>query len=221
MPFLFVDYDQGAGGEKFCAGLSQSKECNKLEFTVYENGRTKVLDVFEQEFLKPRPVITKPINTNNNYTIVPCHRHTKLAQEILGPIKSIRIQMPKDEQMFQKIKDQQINKVLLTKEPTPQYFFGLVKILKETAKNPDFVRNIRYQMLTVEIILLSEGIEPTQENIDIYIQNIRLEKFPEPDFDYDLVIPYENLVSCPDQVAYEIKNNFGITVVGDWLKSYV
>ena len=52
MPFLFVDYDHGNGGEKFCAGISQSAECEKLNFTVYENGRTKVKDCFLQEFFR-------------------------------------------------------------------------------------------------------------------------------------------------------------------------
>ena len=53
MPFLFVDYDSGAGGEFFCEQLSQSKQCIKLTSKKYESGRTKVFDRFDQEFLKP------------------------------------------------------------------------------------------------------------------------------------------------------------------------
>lgn len=220
MPFLFVDYDQGAGGEKFCAGLSQSSECDPLTSVCYENGRTKVLDVFDQEFLKPRPCINTSVKSGNNYTIVPCHRHTQLAQQLLGSICNIRIRLPQQPELYQKIKDQQIKKVLLTKEPTPEYFLGLIKILKETCQNPDFVRHVRYHMLTVEIILLSQGLEPTQENIDSYIKKVRLFRAPEPDFDYDLIIPYEDLVYSPNRVREQIKDTFDITVVGNWLESY-
>ena len=53
MPFLFVDYDQGAGGEFFCESLSQSKQCVKLTSEKYKSERTKVFDQFDQEFLKP------------------------------------------------------------------------------------------------------------------------------------------------------------------------
>jgi hypothetical protein len=220
MPFLFVDYSQGAGGERFCAGLSQSSECDPLPYVCYENGRTKVLDVFDQEFLKPRPRINTNIKSGDNYTIVPCHEHTLLAQQLLGSVCSIRIKLPQQPEMFQAIKDQQIKKVLLTREPTPEYFLGLVKILKETCQNPDFVRHVRYHMLTVEIILLSQGLEPTQENIDNYIKKVRSFRVAEPDFDYDLIIPYEDLVQDPDRVRKQIKDTFGITVVGDWLESY-
>lgn len=220
MPFLFVDYDQGAGGERFCAGLSQSVNCNPLTFARYENGRTKVLDVFEQEFLKPHPTVSNTVDPTDLYTIVPCHRNTKLAQDLIGPVSSIRIQLPKDDLLFYKIKEQQVQKVLLTREPTPQYFFGLIKILQETAEDPTFVQRVNYQMLTVEIILLSKGIEPTQENIDVYIQKLKTYKMPEPDFDYDLAIPYEDLVYRPDQVAQQLKETFDIDVVGNWLQSY-
>lgn len=220
MPFLFVDYNQGAGGEKFCAELSKSKGCNLLESFYYNNGRTKVLDVFQQEFLKPRPKITRTIDPGPNYTIVPCHRQTKLAKELLGPIKSIRIKAPEEEKLHQWVKDQQIKKVLLSREPTQDYFLGLVKILKETCKDPDFVRRVKYNMLNVEIILLSQGIDPTQEAIDYFIEQVRSRKEPEPDFEYDLVIPYENLVGDPGWVKQQIKNKFDISVVGNWLESY-
>lgn len=220
MPFLFVDYSQGAGGERFCAGLSKSAECEPLEFVRYENGRTKVLDVFRQEFLKPHPKPDVTVKSGEDYTLVPCHGHTALARELLGPIRSIRIRLPEDEDLYQSIKDQQIRKVLLTQEPTPEYFFGLVRILQEDCTNTDFVRQVKYDMRTVDIILLSQGIEPTQANIDTYIAWLRGTRDPEPDYDYDLVIPYEDLAWRPDRVRDQLQQTFGITVVGDWLDSY-
>ena len=40
MPFLFVDYDQGAGGEYFCANLSRSPQCTEMKNVLFGNGRT-------------------------------------------------------------------------------------------------------------------------------------------------------------------------------------
>lgn len=220
MPFLFVDYSQGAGGERFCAGLSQSAECEPLQFERYENGRTKVLDVFRQEFLKPGPKPNCSVRSGDRYTLVPCHGHTALAQDLLGPIRSIRIALPKDEDLYQHIKDQQIQKVMLTQEPTPKYFFGLVRILQEDCVDPDFVKHVRYGMRSVDIILLSQGIEPTQENVDAHLAWLRSTRDPEPDYNYDLIIPYEDLAHHPDQVREQIQDTFGITVVGNWLETY-
>jgi hypothetical protein len=220
MPFLFVDYNQGAGGERFCAGLSRSAECYPLQFETYANGRTKVLDVFRQEFLKPSPKPDVTVTSGNLYTVVPCHEQTQLAAHVLGDLRSIRIQLPLDEVLYQHIKNQQIQKVLLTQEPTPEYFLGLVRILQQTCVDPDFVRHVRHHMLNVEIILLSQGIKPTQQAIDHYIEHIRSTRDPEPDFDYDLIIPYEDLVARPSMIRKQLHSTFGITVVGDWLESY-
>jgi hypothetical protein len=220
MPFLFVDYDQGAGGERFCAGLSQSAECETLEFIRYANGRTKVLDVFKQEFLKPNPNVAVLDSHDTLYTLVPTHRKTAQASELLGNVRSIRIQMPTDTALWNQIKENQINKVLMTQEPTPEYFFGLLKILQNTAVDKDFVRRVKYTMSTIEIVLLSNGVEPTEQNIKEYIDIIRNQCIPEPKFNYDLVIPYEDLAQRPDHVQKEIESCFKINVVGDWLNSY-
>jgi hypothetical protein len=106
MPFLFVDYEQGAGGERFCAGLSNSPQCETLDFVRYDNGRTKVKDLFEQEFLKTQPNITAVKSHPALYTIVPTHRHTDLAKQLLEDVNTIRIQSPVDDAIFQSVKQQ-------------------------------------------------------------------------------------------------------------------
>lgn len=221
MPFLFVDYDQGAGGERFCAGLSQSDQCISLEFKQYGNGRTKVLDVFKQEFLKPNPCVDSNIKSHETlYTIVPTHRQTYLAKNILNEVCSIRISAPVDPDLWAKVKEHQIKKVLLTQEPTPEYFFGLVKILQETAVDKEFVKKVKYTMSTVELILLSMGIEPTKTNIDEYLESVRALQLAEPNFDYDLIISYEELAYQPNLVKEKIESKFKINIVGNWLHSY-
>ena len=220
MPFLFVDYDQGAGGEKFCAGLSESPECEKLRYQTFANGRTKVHDVFAQEFLKPTPNIEIKKSHTELYTIVPTHRCTDLARSLLKDVYSIRIQRPENREMHQHMIEQQIKKVLLTREPTPEYFFGLLKILSKSASNKEFVRKVKYHMLTVELILLSQNIEPTPDAVEKYLVEIRNIKEVEPDQHYDLVIPYEHLAREPASVCLALYNTFGITVVGNWLESY-
>lgn len=218
MPFLFVDYDQGTGGEKFCAGLSESPECEKLSFKKYQNGRTKVQDVFTQGFLKKIPDIMIKQSNPKLYTIVPTHRHTDLARSVLENVQSIRIELPQDPKLYQHIIEQRINKVLLTKEPDQGYFFGLLKDLSPI--NRDFFKKVKYNMLTVEIILLSQGIDPTPSAVEQYIDQVRTTRYRESYQTYDLVIPYEQLAYNPDQVKIALYQNFGITVVGDWLESY-
>jgi hypothetical protein len=76
-------------------------------------------------------------------------------------------------------------------------------------------------MLTVEIILLSQQIDPTPDAIEKYLNQVRNDIEIEPDQHYDLVIPYEQLAYEPDQVKKALYLNFGISVVGDWLANYV
>lgn len=219
MPFLFVDYDQGAGGEKFSAHLSLSKQCETLEYKVFENTRTKVKDVFDQEFLKPTPNPSIKESNPTLYTIVPTHRHTALAKKLLGNIRSIRIQMPTDENLFAEIKQQQISKVLMTQEP-PEYFLGYLKILVEQTGNKEFVKKVNRSMRTIDILLLSKGITPTDQAVNDYLTNVVYKKRKEPLYNYDLIIPYEDLVYNPTNVKHQLKAAFGIDVVGSWLNDY-
>lgn len=220
MPFLFVDYDQGAGGERFCAGLSESPACERLKYQQFNNGRTKVHDVFAQEFLKPIPDIEIKKSHPELYTIVPTHRRTDLARSLLEDVHSIRIQRPRDKELHLHMVEQQIKKVLLAREPTPEYFFGLLKILSKSASDKNFIRKVKYDMLTVEIILLSQNIDPTADAIEKYLHKVRNDIEIEPDQHYDLVIPYEQLVNDPEQVKKALYLNFGITVLEDCLASY-
>ena len=220
MPFLFVDYDHGNGGEKFCAGLSQASECEKLNFTVYENGRTKVKDCFLQEFLKPIPNAVPKESHTTLYTIVPTHRQTGIAQKILKNVHSLRIKPPQDQRIWNKVVEQRIKKVLLTREPTPEYFLGMVRILNESTTNPNFIRQVKHGMYTIELILLSMGQDPTKENIDRYLSKVYDSRKTEPDICYDLVLAYEELVETPDLVKTKIKNQFGINIIGDWIYDY-
>lgn len=220
MPFLFVDYDHGNGGEKFCAGISQADECETLEFTVYQNGRTKVKDCFLQEFLKPIPNVSPQNSHAELYTVVPTHRQTNVAQKILKDVHSLRIKPPQDQRIWNKVVEQRIKKVLLTQEPTQEYFLGMVKILNESSTNPDFIRRVKYGMHTIDLILLSMGQEPTQENINRYLSKVYESRKTEPDICYDLVIAYEELVESPEQIKIKIKNQFGININGNWIYDY-
>ena len=116
MPFLFVDYDPGAGGEKFCAELSSSDQCEKLTYETYSNGRTKIHDVYSQEFLKPNPSTNLKIPPpSEKYLIVPTHRHTALAKKMLKDIRSIRIQYPTQEYYFDYLKHFLLLNILVLK----------------------------------------------------------------------------------------------------------
>jgi hypothetical protein len=221
MPFLFVDYDQGAGGERFCAGLSESPECERLRYHQFGNGRTKVHDLFDGAFLaKSNPIVEVKKSHPSLYTVIPTHRRTDYAKSILEDVYSIRIRMPEDTVLRNRVIEQRINKVLLSREPRPEYFLGELKILSEFENNRDFIKKVKRDMRNVELVLLSQDKDPTPQTIEQYLQAVREERYPDPDHKYDLVIPYEKLAYDPKQVKQMLNRQFGITVVGDWLASY-
>jgi hypothetical protein len=67
--------------------------------------------------------------------------------------------------------------------------------------------------------MLADGIEPTAESRTQYLENLMIHD-PEPDFDYDLTVPYEKLFTDPAGVKQVIRNCFGIEINGSWLESY-
>lgn len=220
MPFLFVDYDQGAGGEFFCSELSKSPECITLESRRVSKDRTKVIDIFNQEFLKPKPQISKLESDSTKYVLVPTHRHTSHAIQILDDVKSIRIANPTSEKYWKFLKAQQVKKVLLNIEPSSREFLGLVNILKQSAKDSNFLKKIKYGMDNLTLTLLSNGITPTEEAKNDYINQLYIDKPAEPDCNYDLIIRYEDLFVYPDQVKEKIEKTFNITITTEWLHSF-
>jgi len=221
MKYLFVDYDQGAGGESFCASISQSAQCCPLESVVYSSGRTKIKDMFDQEFLKAKsfPDATRK-GHDHLYNVVPTHRHTDLANQLLANVWSIRIKNPSNEKYWKFLKHQQLIKVLLAKEPTDEYFVGFVRNIRQETGNSEFVKKVKRDMDTLSIILLSRGIEPTDQNRQDYIQKIYNRRLPEPDYSYNLVIPYEDLFDRPDHVEQQLYEVFEIKLHSKWLYRY-
>lgn len=221
MSFLFVDYDQGAGGEYLCSVLSSAPECVTLENFSTGNGRTKVNDIFHQEFLKPVPKISQVVGHNNLIDVVPTHRHTYLAKELLGDIYSIRVKNPEDTKFKQYFIHQRLSKVLLAREPTDAMFIGQLRILQETATNPNFLKQVNRRMDNLSLILASHGIEPTEENRKIWIDKVLGEdSTPEPVYNYDLVIPYEYLFTSPDWIVDSLRHAFRINVNPKDLRKY-
>ena len=221
MTFLFVDYNQGAGGELFCANLSQSENCIPLQYIKYNNGRTKVIDIFNQEFLKPEPEIIVKKSQSKLYDIVPTHQHTNLAKEKLENVCSIRIANPLDNKMWQFIKNQHINKVLLSKEPTGFYFLGMLKILVKSSGRNDWIKQVNPNMDVLTLTLISQSIAPTEENKNIYIKKlINTPPLLEPNIDFDLIIPYEDLIYKSKTIAEQIEQIFCIKITGNWLDTF-
>ena len=219
MPFLFVDYNSGAGGEYFCHVISQAPECVTLTAQTFKSGRTKINDLFNQEFLKPHPIINNTIQSSATlYDIIPAHRTTPLAMAKLDKIFSIRISGPLDLISRQFLWHQKINKVLLAVEPTSQYFIGQLKLLQKKYNNKKFVKKVNKSMDNLSLILLAMNQEPTLENRQKYLNNMYIYNMnsyntpPEPDCHYDLVIPYKTLLSDPTWIARNLAEKFNITI---------
>ena len=220
MPFLFVDYEQGAGGEFFCANLSQSPQCIPLEVSILTNQRYKVYDIFDQEFLKIAPQVDVKAPPENLYAVVPTHRYTQLAKELLTDVRSIRISEPEyNSNLWKFYKHQQLHKVYLRKLPSPELFVGEVKMLLRTATNPNFLNEINIHMDALELILRAANIEPTEANRKYHLE-LNNKPIPDPEVDYDLIIPYEDLFFNIDKIKESILNTFEIDILRPWLETY-
>jgi len=220
MSFLFVDYDQGAGGEFFCHGLSQSPECVPLTGFQNSKNRTKVNDLFSQEFLKiiPRPIVVA--SDSNLYHLVPSHRNTNLAYKILDNVFSIRIANPTEANLWKYLQYQQIQKVLNSPLPSGRHFIGEIEVLARSTPNKDWIKNVKSNMDNLTLLLLSMGIPPTKDNKEKYTEELISGQGPEPNYNFDLIVPYEDLLYNTNKIKEEVKNTFNITVVGDWLEKY-
>jgi len=220
MPFLFVDYDQGAGGEFFCSQLSLSPQCVPLQVERYNTGRSKVHDRFGQEFLKavPRPEYQEP--NPDKFDLVPMHRCWDLATNMYGRIHSIRISNPaEDSELWQYLQHNRLQKVLLVPQPEGKYFLGELDILIRKTNNTDFVRRVHKDMDNLTLQMLADNIEPTEENKKQYLKQI-MKQIPEPHCDYDLIIPYEKLFFDTAWITQQIRRVFGIDIVTPWLETY-
>lgn len=221
MPFLFVHYDQGAGGEFFCAKLSQSRQCVTLDYKKYPNGRTKVFDVFNQEFLKEAAQITHIESDSKLYNVVPCHVFFEEVNELVAKSQTIRIASPdiNDTNLWNFLKYQQLHKVLLSRLPA-DLFVGECKMLLRTAKNINFLKEINGKMDGLDLILVANDILPTQENRENYINELQITPLEEPDFNFDLIISYHDLIFSPAKVKESIRQVFGIEIDSPWLETF-
>jgi hypothetical protein len=220
MPFLFVDYDQGAGGEFFCSQLSLSPQCIPLQVERFNTGRSKVHDRFGQEFLKPAPRPEYQEPNPEKFELVPVHREWALATSMYDPAHGIRISNPpEDSELWQYLQHNRLKKVLLAPQPEGKYFIGELDVLIRKTNNRDFVRHVHKDMNNVTLQMLADNIEPTEQNQKLYLEKI-MRQVPEPTDDYDLVIPYEKLFYDTAWVQQQIKQVFGIDILTPWLETY-
>lgn len=220
MPFLFVDYDQGAGGEFFCYNLSLEESCIPVEKKILtKEKRTKIEDVFGQEFLKYNPKIFFKKSHPTLYELIPAHRTTPLAKELNLNFKSIRISSPTDTEFIKFFNYQKCKKVFFSKLPNKLYYVGELENLSRVSKNKDWIKQASYEMDYLSLFMLSKGVELTEENKKIFLEGL-LTIEDEPNFNYDLIIPYENLFINTDKIKKNILNIFNINIKNNWLDQY-
>lgn len=220
MPFLLVDYDQGAGGEFFCANLSQSPQCKPLTVAQYNTGRSKIQDCFGQEFLKPTPnpeiLHADPIL----YELTPAHRSCHIAKKLLTDVHTIRIASPNPDSLYWKyLLEQRKKKVLLAPQPEGKYFIGELRVLINKTGRRDWIRYVNKNMDNLTLQMLADGVEPTEQNRTEYLDQL-LVHYNEPNFEYDLIVPYEKLFTDTEWIKQQIKSCFGIDITQPWLDTY-
>lgn len=220
MPYLFVDYDQGAGGEFFCYNLSLENGCVPLSMISTPQGRYKVIDAFDQEFIKRNPIVNYKKSSDNLYELVPSHQNTYIAKETGLCFKSIRIKFPTTKKLIDYVLYQQVTKVLLAPLPSPKHFFGEIEMILREVKNKDWIKKASIHMDNLSLILLANNMEPTPENKQFVLDTMFPKNHPEPDFDYNLTIEYESLMYNTDLIKQQIQEKFGIEIKGNWLENY-
>ena len=221
MSFILVDYDHGCGGEYFSYALSMSPQCHALERKTI-NKRTKVIDVFNQEFLKFNHKLDKISipKLDEKHVIVPVHNKTNIAKNLLGNCKSIRIKYPnKIEYHLYVVKCIQ-EKVLNTKQLGISEWSGFVKLYFND-DNKKYLKKINLKMNNFDIILWSKGLEPNSENKKKYIQDL-IDSFPkdEPTDDYDVIIEFSELIEDTDTIIKKIKDKLQIDMSQELLLKY-
>ena len=220
MPFLFVDYDQGASGEFFCAQLSLSPQCVPLQVERFATGRSKVHDQFGQEFLKAAPAPRYQEPHPDLFELVPMHRGLALAASMYNPVHSIRIaNPPEDSDLWQYLQHNRLKKVLLAPQPEGKYFIGELDVLIRKTNNRDFVKRVHKDMDNLTLQMLADNIEPTEQNRKQYLEKI-MQQVGEPACAYDLIIPYEKLFYDTAWITHQIKQTFGIDITTPWLETY-
>jgi len=220
MPFLFVDYEQGSGGEFFCHSLSSEDGCILLPADYTPQGRYKVFDSYQQEFLKKYPTVSYKKSSDDFYDIIPAHRTTFIAANIGLNFKSIRIKFPTSKPCIDFVLYQRMTKVLLASSISTKYFLGEVKAIMEETKNKDWIKKTSPDMDNLSLMMLASNIDPTEENRSSFLKILLQDIMPEPDYNYDLTIEYENLIYNTDLVKQQIQEKFGITIKGAWLEKY-
>lgn len=104
--------------------------------------------------------------------------------------------------------------------PSAEYFFGELKILQSTATNPKAVASCRKDMDYATLFLISQEIEPTIENKVKFVQQ-RFDKImPDPIFEYDLILHFEDLIFNRQCVIDKINDTFDLELPANTLQRF-
>lgn len=204
--FLIIDYEQGCGGERLCADLSNFAPCVKLNSTKI-NTQTKVDDIFANEFLKPNPDISKiniPQIKTKDIQIIPTHRHTDLLEKILKNTISVRIKWPSDFYFVKKAVAKQLDKYYFNQVKDPMRLAGHVRMIMQqhNVKQPLKIQGNKF---IIDYEMEAKNLELTTANKLDFIKNTFLENKDEPDCHYDYVIPYEHFYNNQKSVLDTFK----------------
>ena len=217
MSLLIVDFDRGSGGEWLSKTISQSEQCHQLKSIRTNTNRTKVYDIFDQELLKLKvdwDIILSRINQvkeSDKFYVAASHRNTSCAFKRMPFAKTLRVAMPYDQKFLTYIRCLDVLKTKLSAEPNKEYLIGLLKNLVNNTNNKSFLSKVRSHHDNLTITLLSRNIEPTYENRLLEIQRLlSIPRESEPEFNYDCVIRYSDLITNHDIVEEQLYNNLGI-----------
>jgi hypothetical protein len=93
-------------------------------------------------------------------------------------------------------------------------------MLAREVGSDQWIRQAHINMDNAELVMLSRGIELTEENKNTFINEVVGEELTEPEYNYDLIVPYEDLFFNTVKIEQQLLDTFGIQIADDWLSAY-
>ena len=167
--FIFVCYQQGAGGESLSVEISKLKKCNTLNYTKL-GPRTWSYDYFDKLFLtypdkKWKDKIKLDKKANKFYYVIPSHYTPDSIKEVFPNDIFVVITSPQTTEGIESLKERIFQHVWLTKHNSLQERIGYY--IHETGKKPNrnHLKKLNQDLLNGEINCIIQNIKPTLTNM--------------------------------------------------------
>lgn len=184
--FIFVCYENGAGGENLCRRISDLPGCHTLKYHK-ERKRTQVDDVFAKalisratdqyarENLGKEIHIPKIINDSDLCHVVPSHISPDVLKKFYPNDLYVVINSPTDQYWLRKLNLRKYRYYFLSRPPSFRARVGEYEQYSPL-KNTDHIKQLLSSSMTIlQIRCLSKNLPLTKQNYKKYFKNLLLD----------------------------------------------